>query len=76
LGDKHRDKHAAVTARVAQEAVLPPYIPARPKTAVPGVCFMALPEFNGLAAGQIKRRPEVEVLLVTGDSRTEVVKKV
>jgi hypothetical protein len=33
-------------------------------------------EFNGLGAGEIKRRPEVEVLPATKDNRTEVTKKV
>jgi nucleoside-triphosphatase THEP1 len=33
-------------------------------------------EFNGLGADEIKRRPEVEVLLVTRDNRTEVMRKV
>jgi hypothetical protein len=33
-------------------------------------------EFNGLDAGEIKRRPEVETLLVTRDNRTEVMRKV
>ena len=32
-------------------------------------------EFNGLGAGEIKRDPEVETLLVTRDNRTEVMKK-
>jgi hypothetical protein len=33
-------------------------------------------EFNRLDAGEIRRRPEVETLLVTRDSRTEVMNKV
>ena len=33
-------------------------------------------EFDGLVAGEIKRRPEVETLLVPRDNRTEVMKKV
>ena len=33
-------------------------------------------EFNGLGADEIKRRPEVETLLVTRDNRTEVMRKV
>ena len=33
-------------------------------------------EFNRLGASEIKRRPEVETLLVTRDNRTEVLKKV
>jgi hypothetical protein len=32
-------------------------------------------EFNGPGAGEIKRHPEVETLLVTRDNRTEVMKK-
>jgi hypothetical protein len=31
-------------------------------------------KFNELGAGEIKRRPEVEMLMVTGDSRTEAMK--
>jgi nucleoside-triphosphatase THEP1 len=37
---------------------------------------MVSPEFNGLGADEIKRHPEVEVLLVTRDNRTEVMRKV
>jgi len=33
-------------------------------------------EFSGLSAGEVKRRPEVETLLVTRDNRTEVMRKV
>jgi hypothetical protein len=33
-------------------------------------------EFNGLGADEIKRHPEVKVLLVTRDNRTEVMNKV
>ena len=33
-------------------------------------------EFNGPGAGEIKRRPEVEVLSGTRDNRPEVMKKV
>ena len=32
-------------------------------------------EFNVLVAGETKRHPEVEALLVPGDSRTEVMKR-
>jgi len=32
-------------------------------------------EFNGPGAGEIKRHPEVEVLLVARDDRTDVMKK-
>lgn len=37
---------------------------------------MAPLEFDGLGAGEIKRRPQVETLLVTRDNRTEVMRKV
>ena len=33
-------------------------------------------EFNGLGAGEVKRHPEAETLLVTRGNRTEVMKKV
>ena len=33
-------------------------------------------ESDGLGAGEIKRRPEVEVLLMTRNDRTEVMKGV
>jgi hypothetical protein len=33
-------------------------------------------EFSGLGAGEIKRHPHVETVLVTGDKRTEVMRKV
>jgi hypothetical protein len=33
-------------------------------------------EFDGLGAAEIKRHPEIEVLLVTKDNRAEVAKKV
>jgi hypothetical protein len=32
--------------------------------------------FNGLGSGEIKRHPEVEMLLVTGTNRAELMKKV
>ena len=40
------------------------------------VCSMVCLELNGLGADEIKRHPEVEVLLVTRDNRTEVMKKI
>jgi hypothetical protein len=33
-------------------------------------------EFNGLGADEIKRRPEVETLLVMRDTHTEVMNKI
>jgi hypothetical protein len=33
-------------------------------------------EFNGLSADEIKRHPEIEVLLVIRDNRTEVMRRV
>jgi hypothetical protein len=33
-------------------------------------------EFDGLGAGGIKRHPEIEALLLTGDNRAEVIQKV
>jgi hypothetical protein len=33
-------------------------------------------EFNGLGAGEIKRRPEVEPLLITRDNRAGVMRRV
>ena len=33
-------------------------------------------EFNGPGAGEIKRHPEVETLLITTDNRTEAMTKV
>ena len=43
---------------------------------VVGLIGMVSLEFNGLGADEIKRHPEVEVLWVTRDSHTEVMKKV
>ena len=40
------------------------------------VCSMVCLELNGLGADEIKRHPEVEVLLVTRDNRTEAMGKV
>jgi hypothetical protein len=40
-----------------------------------GEWFAPFLEFSKRGAAEIKRRPEVEVLLVTGDSRIEVKKK-
>jgi hypothetical protein len=46
-----------------------------PKKAVALVRFVPPLEFNGLDAGESKRRPEVETLPVTSDNRTEAMKK-
>ena len=37
---------------------------------------MVLLKFNGVRAGEIKRHPEGETLLVTRGNRTEAMKKV
>jgi hypothetical protein len=55
-------------------AISLPYILTRPKKAVAKARFAAPLEFNGLAAGEIKRHPEVKTSFAAKDTISEAMR--